>query len=295
VGKRKRGKVEDVEEPSTIDRIFSNRYLTIGLGALIVLAFAGLGILIVTLLGGADPGSEGGLRIPDPVGPPVAIERSAAADLLESKTWDDMTAEERTLVQAEVVRVFDDSTFRASNDFVPAVDIFRTGGATLASRLYREFEAAGGKDTATHTIFYCDDGNGGTKTYRYIVSSVGNEMIEGKGNETPPAFSPIFQGASWDNARDLGWRETHGLKIHGLELGYTLPGSAASGEGEPREYWFDVESARLIEWGLVFPDDPKSTEANWYRLRYDELAPPQVPDGLEQPQCVQDILATVAP
>ena len=293
MGKRKRGQAEKPQEASLFDKIFANRYLTIGLGALVVVVFAGIGILVVTLLGGSDePSDDGGLTIPAPVGPPPEIGTSAASDLLRDKTWDEMTSEEQALVQSEVLRVFDTSTFRASNDFVEAVDVFRTDGSTLASRLYRLVEAPGGEDTATHTIFYCDDGNGGTKTYRYVASSLGTEFIEGQGNETPPPWSPIFSGASWENVRDLGLRDASGLTLHGLELDFTLPNTTDAGRVE---YWFDIETARLIERGMVFADDPESTEANWYRLRYDELAPPHVPDGLEQPSCVQDILATVSP
>jgi hypothetical protein len=259
-------------------------------------AFIGVGILIVTLMGGAnDPSDEVGLTIPEPIGPPAAIERSAAADILADKTWDEMTVEERALVRSEVERVFDDSTFRASNGFVKAVDIFRTNGETLASRIYTLFEAAGGQDTATQTIFYCDNGAGGTLTYRYIVSSNGNEFVEGTGREAPPPWSPIMTGASWDNVRDVGFREANGLTLHGLELDFVLPYTSGENASGRVEYWFDVETARLMERGMVVADDPVTTEANWYRVKYDELLPPQVPAGLEQPPCVQDILAAIVP
>lgn len=294
MGKKKHGYVPEEEKPSLLDRILTNRALTIVVGIGIVAAFAGLAILIVTLLGGDELSRDDvdALAIPSPVGPPPEIGRSAAADVLTNKTWDEMTPAERELVESEVRRVFDNSEFRARNGFVEAVDVFRKDGETMASRTYPLIGTVGNEARATQTSFYCTGDDGTVRAFRYFIAPSARDFREGTTEEFPVAWSPILSGTSWDEVTDLGFREAGGSRLHGLELDFTLPGGDAS---DRVQYWFDVETARLIERGRIIEDDPESTEANWYRLQYDLLARPQIPSDMEQPPCVQEILATIAP
>jgi hypothetical protein len=296
VGKKKHREGADADAaPSKLDRIFASKPLTIVVGIVIVAVFAGLGILVVTLLGGADDPANDALRVPAPVGPPPDIGESAAADLLADKTWDEMNAEERALVEQEIRRVFDSSNFRARSGFVIAVDVFRKDGETIASRTYPELEAPGGRELATQTLFYCTEPDGSAETYRYFVSSSQSDFYKAREGQYIPAWSAVMSGTDWSNVTDLGFRNADGLRLHGFEVDYTSPVAESAAVSERIQYWFDVESARLVERGRVIEGDDATTESNWYYLRYDELPPPIVPADLEQPPCVQEILATIAP
>jgi hypothetical protein len=207
-----------------------------------------------------------------------------------------MTPDERALVESEVRRVFDNSTFRASNGFVRAVDVYRREGRTQVSRTYPIIDAPGGQETASQTVFYCYYGatDADVQAYRYIVSSVQRDFYPARPGEYPAAWSPILSGTDWSSVVDLGFRDADGLRLHGLELDYSLPTGQNAGVHRPVQYWFDVETARLIERGAILEDEA-STDKNWYRLTYDEPPPFDVPEELEKPTCVQDILATIAP
>jgi hypothetical protein len=261
----------------------------------VIAAFAGLGILIVSLLGGDDLSKpDSGAQAPGAIGPPPEVPRSAAVDALENKTWDEMTADERALVESEARRVFDNSTFRATNKLVLAIDVYRQEGQTLASRQYREIEAAGGTEVAPQILFFCDAGQETEHVYRYILSSVQRDFYEAKPQQYQQSFSPILALTDWSEVRDLGIRnsEPSGRRAHGFELGYAI-----GQEGTPArriQYWFDVETAQLLERGEVFPGDDIGTEQNWYRLRYDQYPPIIIPDDLEQPDCVKDVLAKIS-
>lgn len=294
MGKKKRGEEVEPGSPGLLDRIMSNRPLSIAIGAVIVAAFAGLGILVVTLLGGDELSqSEAALRPTAPIGPPV-YERSAIADLFGEKSWDDMTDAERTSVKDEIFRVFDNSTFRAGNANILAIDVSRSDGDTLVSRQYFPIDTPGGDKAMAETMyFHCLSPEGTRTTHRYVVSPLQSDhsadIDEGI---TQPAWDAILEGADWSSPVDLGFKtsERTGRKLHGLEMKFSLVAEEIE-QGRATQYWFDAETAQLAERGSLFPDDQLNTEANWYYLSYDKLPPIILPDNLEQPTCVQDLRA----
>jgi hypothetical protein len=292
VGKRKRGSEnEGPEKDGALERLLQNRPLAYVLGAAVVAAFAGLAILVVTLLGGDEIGTRPqAASVPAPIGPPVYV-RSDAADLLESKTWDEMSAGERSLVEAEIRRVFDNSTFRASSGFVLASDVARVDGDTLVSRQYQPIETPGNVPAlAERILVYCNEPKA---AYRYIISPLQADFAETSTAQSPKAWGTSLSGADFSQVRDLGFKESErtGRRLHGLELAFKIDPSVA--QARPAQYWFDVETAQLAERGSITENDEASTQANWYYLQYDELPPITIPDSLEQPDCVRDILERV--
>jgi hypothetical protein len=278
-----------------MDRVLANRWLTIGACAAIIVVSAGLAIGVVTLLGGDELSkAEGPLyRVPDPIGPPPEVPRSPAADVLETKVWDDMTADERELVEREAKRAFENVTFRTDNGFILGIDVYRREGKTLASRQYIAAQGVNGEDTGTATVFYCRDEADQVQGYRYLNSALGTDFFKGRdSDEFPPAWEPVMQNSLWDDVKDLGFRESDGgRRLHGFELGYRL---IATNTDEPQrvQHWFEVETAQLAERGAIYPEQ-KDTDNNWYVLKYDELLPIVLPADLEKPDCVQEILAKI--
>jgi hypothetical protein len=284
--------------PSLVHRIAANRALTIAGAALVVVLFAGIGILIVTLLGGdelSEPDRRNLLPAPTVVGPPPEIERSAAADALSSKTWDEMSEEERRLVEEEVERVFANTTFRASNDLIVAIDVFRIEGVTDVSRQYVTVATPGEPTYGEQVTFYCEDPDTGSLLgYRYFASALETNLTIGRPDQFPRPWQTVLSDIDWSQeVVDLGFKEIENRRAHGFEVTFIFKG-APQATGAPRrvKYWFDVENARLLQRAetLVKKSDE---EHNTYTLDYGQVPAVSIPDHLERPACVPDLMAKV--
>ncbi len=292
MGKKKRGYSAEPKEPSRLDRLFANRAFAIGAGLIVVGAFAGLAVLVVTWFGGDELSAGDANLEPTDVVAPAVYERSSIADVFGTKTWDEMTSDEQETVETEIRRVFDNSTFRASSDVIVAFDVHRVGGETLFSRQYIETETPGGDLALAETMYmHCRDDNDRRVTYRLIVTPVESLLSEDIDEAVQqPAWDAILDGTNWSGARDLGFKESTvtGRRLHGLDLPFAL--NPAQVEKRPTEYWFDAESAQLAERAIIVEGDEASTEGNWYYLSYDQLPPVIIPSTIEKPACVEGIL-----
>jgi hypothetical protein len=299
VGKKKRGQRDEPLEPSALDRMLQDRSVRIMLGAAVLVAFAVAAILVVTVLGGSGLSkSDEAAKPPPPIGPGPQLERSAAADLLGGKSWDDMTEEERALIKTEVTRVFDQATFRATNQTIVAIDVFRKDGLTQVSRQYLRVEAQDGKQSlAQQVLFFCVQPDGTPQPYRYLLSALQNDFAAAEASKYPRPWDRITADIDWSSVTDLGFDDVNGRRVHGLEVHYIFGGveGAVPTTGERRSrYWFDVETAQLLRRGQVIAEDTKTEDQAVYTLDHSELPAIVLPDALEKPQCVQDILAKVA-
>jgi hypothetical protein len=224
----------------------SNRLLWIAGGIGIVVVSAAVAIGVVTALGGES------LSEPDPEIPDVpalqgeepAFERSSVADLLESTSFDDMSAEERESVKSEVLRVFSEAEFRASNVLVPAFEIVRRRGHTMAQRQYVITETPGDDYALTEIVtFFCDsEAAGFIDVYRSRKTAAGGVNTEG---ERQPAgvqgFELIAISTDWTDAKDLGLEDIDGHLTRGVEVQLTTSGGAVIGW----QMWIDVETAQI--------------------------------------------------
>lgn len=300
MGKKKRGQQDEPSAPSALDRVFENRRFRITLGAAVIVAFALAAILVVTVLGGADLGKSDPLpKPPPPVGAGPQLERSAAADVLGAKSWDEMTEAERTLVQSEVNRVFDQDTFRATNDLIVAIDIFRDAGLTQMSRQYLRIETQNGKQAlAQQLLFFCTQPDGTHLPYRYLLSPIQSEFAAPEASKYPRPWDRITADIDWSSVQDLGFDDVNGRRVHGFDVRYnfgSIEGAVPpTGEERRTRYWFDVETAQLLRRGQIVEEDPETEARAAYTLDYSELPPIIIPDTLEKPACVHEILARVA-
>lgn len=299
MGKKKFGYQPEAPEPGAIDRLWDNRTFRIVGGAVIVVVFAIVAIVVVTLLGGDELSkSDTRLAPPTPSGAAPELERSAAADVLANKTWDQMSDDERQLVESEANRVFDASTFRASNEIVLGIDVFRREGRTLVTRQYLQIDATPGEPAlAEQTIVYCPEGES-WKPYRYIVTPIQKQVDERTPAQSPRPWNEVVSNIDWSSVTDLGWKEIDGRTVHGFDVHFAFAGVSA-GDAQPTpgserraRYWFDVENARLLQRGQITGDADVERQAN-YTLDHRLLPDLRIPDDLEQPQCVQDVLAQV--
>ena len=270
------------------------------LGATVLVVFAIAAILVVTLLGGgALSKSNARPQPPAPIGPGPQLERSAAADILGAKSWDDMSEEERALVQSEVSRVFDQDTFRATNDVIVAIDIFRQDGLTQVSRQYLNIETPGGKQAlAQQVLVFCTQPDGTHLPYRYLLSPLQNEFAAVEASKYPRPWDRITADIDWSSVIDIGFDDVNGRRVHGFDVRYIfgdVEGAVPPTGGERRtKYWFDVETAQLLRRAQIITEDPKTEARAAYTLDHSQLPPITLPDSLEKPACVQDVLAKVA-
>lgn len=274
--KKLRNRDQGDERPSLLDKA-TVRILG---GALLVLLFVGVGIGIVTLLGGDDLSKE------DPEFPPIpalgeepTAERSEVADLLESKSFDDMTEDEIKRIADEVVAVMANADVRFSSDATPAIDVWKRDGRTRAARAFRYREGApgGGLVLETTTAFYCDAPEGMVDVYHVVSTGFDAEdKYERVSAESPP-FELVVRGLEWSEPADLGYREIDGRRAHGVGLRYKAQDNA---EGVPAEHWFDVENARL----LAYTETAGTTS---FDFTVDWRKPPaiEVPSVLSTPPC----------
>jgi hypothetical protein len=254
-------------------------------GVAVVLVSAGIAIALFTAFGGSSLSEED----PDtpelpPLGAAPSLERSAAADLLEDKSFDDMTADELELVKSEATRVYADAEFRASNSFVRAIDVIRRDGHTVASRQYTIVETPGGTLANNEiTSFYCDSEVEGFIDIYRSRSSIVRTNTEGlREQEGSQAFERIISATDWSDPTDLGYDEIDGRRVHGVEVKFA---PLSGGEGLGWQLWFDVETAQLLRnVDMNAPGAP-------YTLRWGEV-PRMVPvEELGTPPCYAQVYA----
>ena len=291
MGKKKRGHSAEPKPPSRLDRLFANRIFVIAAGVMVVAVFAGLAILVVTLLGGDELSDNSTLEPPSLVSK-AQYEPSEIASLFSSTTWDEMDDGEREQVESALKDTFNNATFRASSGYVKAIDVTREGGETLLSRQYIPIEAPNGRAFAEQMLLHCVE-NGVRKTYRYSTSPIQSDFSDNVDeNVTRPAWDSILDGTYWPEANDLGFKtsERTNRLLHGLELPWA-ENPAQSEDGRPTQYWFDAETGQLMERGTIIEGDEASTEANWYYLDYGQPPPLVIPGDLEKPACVENLIS----
>lgn len=253
MGKRKRHRNdEEQRQPSRWDmsqwELSTPQWVIIG--AVVIVAFAAIAVTAVTIIAGSDGSQAGSVLLPPTPATEeeIPLERSAAADILDSKTWDEMSQEERDLVRSEMERVHDNADFRLVERLIFAIDIARRDGHTVASRQYRPGDTPGG-DRALWTsfTFYCPtevDGTPWADVYRYGLSPLRGTPV--------PTYDRVrfdqrptenyISSIRWDSITDLGWDEINGHRVHGFRFDFTTPDGTGSVEAE---YWVDVDDARL--------------------------------------------------
>jgi hypothetical protein len=247
------------------------------------------GIAIVSLIRAVgESGSSSSPARPPGVGETLPSERSAAADVLASKDWMSMSDAERTLVHDETQRVYNDATFRATQDGSDyPTDIFIRGGKTVVSRAYERTTLDNGKNVLGQAlIFYCDK-DPQTVTQHAYGSVPGNTQYGAKDGDTElRPWQPVLTNAGWDVAKDLGFKDIDSRTAHGLEMPYHNPGQT---ETTQVEYWFENESARLVEFTALNPEGRATFSLNWAKL-----PPVTVPGDQPHPDCVDQIVQSVA-
>lgn len=231
--------------------------LLIGGAIAVVAAFAGIAILVFTWLGGASLSEED----PDiPAIPTLTSElpefgRSAAADLLEGKSLDDMTPEELALVKSEAERVYANAEVRLSSKTIPALDIVRRDGRTRISRQYVYTDSPGGAIVLGEIVaFYCDSNVAGFVDVYKSRTRLGTTTTEpGRIESGAQPFDEVLSATDWTAAKDLGFEEIEGRRAHRFEVQRTLQ----SGSQVAWQLWLDVETAQLLRSADgAAPDNP---------------------------------------
>ncbi len=255
-------------------------------GAIVMVAAVGTGILIATLLGFAGLSDEPeklpempALGADEPQYP-----RSAAADILASVSFEEMTQEQIDLVKTEVTKAFDNAEFRATSPLVMGLDVVRRDGHTRAVHQYRPVDAPGGGLMLAETIiFFCPGPEGFVDIFRADFSPLmGNVRGERKPEGTQPLDREI-SALDWTQRKDLGFDEFQGHRIHGVEMPFR---AIESDSTLPWQLWFDVETAQL----RVRREVPSDNNDN-FRYEFDWHAIPKIEptEALGKPPCYDDI------
>lgn len=293
MGKKSRLKHEAAEErdqpkpPSFWDK----RWAQVMVGLAIVAVFAGIAILVVTLLGGDELSEPEAAKLPAPTpsGTQPPAPRSPVADLLAEKGWADMTQTEREAVVNEFVRAFHNAEFRTSNNLVLATDVWRRDGHTVASRVYFESGEPGPDGNIflyTRTSFFCDLPGGGFRAHRFLKSPAETQYELADPGTIPRAFDDTIVAVQWSRpVKDLGLTEINGRQARGFEVGFRGDGD----ETANAQYWFDVETAQLLRRVESLPEQA-DMDALGFTLRYDILPSIDISGAPETPACVQDII-----
>ena len=119
------------------------------------------------------------------------IGRSAAADALANKTWDDMSADERTACRARSeTRVRQRATFRASNGFVVAVDVFSRGRRNHGSAhcIPRSRRQEAKERRRRRRCSDCTERTARCRRYRYFTSSSQSDFYEARAGPVHPVM-----------------------------------------------------------------------------------------------------------
>lgn len=293
MGKKSRLKQVAAEERSQprAPSVWDKTWVRVAAGLTVVALSAGIAIGVVTLLGGDSLSEPEAARLPAPTpsGPQPPAERSSVADLLESKGWGDMTHEEREAAVSEFVRAFHNVEFRTGNVQVLATDVWRRDGQSLASRVYFESGESGpdGKIFLyARTSFYCDLPGGGFRAHRYLKSPTETQYEASDPGSVPRTFDDAVISANWSGpVRDLGIEEIDGRRARGFELGFRGGGD----ENPNARYWFDVETAQLVQRAEVVEKE-ENIEKLAFTLDYSILPPIDISGAPEEPPCVQDII-----
>jgi len=277
------------KEPS---QPFEPTKLHIIAGVLVMAAFAGIAIALVTYFGGSSLSkSPQRFDVPEPSGPAPALERSAAADLLRDKSFSEMAPDELDLVKREAQRIYDNSQFRTTSAFAPlGIDVFRIDGVTRAVRQYQVSGTPGGVNDLVETVFfYCDDASGKINAFRYSKSSLG---VKSAGQQLPRnqlPFDAILSGLDWSTPTDLGHQSMDGRRVHGVSLQYTIP---TNGKAFPAEYWFDEEDARIIARKAILSEE--DTSGNVLRpFDWRQPQPLAIPPDQPAAPCAEAIYARI--
>ena len=261
------------------------------IGAAVVAVSAIAAIVIFTLAGGssASKGVVSRLPAPTPIGP-ASRERSPAADVLGSKSWDDMDPTERALVRNEVNRLQDDGSFRFSTTIVAATDEYRAGGHTFVTRGYSEVKTAGTSNVFAETLtFFCPVSPSAVKVYRYQTLNSKTTFTEADTDLSRLPWDAFVTNVDWSQVVDRGFSEIDGRRVHELEMPFTPAGKQPLAS----RYWIDVETAQLLKRSEAIADGT-FTPGGVYNLDWRQYAPLTVPDGQEKPGCVDTALAAFA-
>jgi hypothetical protein len=265
------------------------------MGAGVVALSAILAVVVFTLFVGTDFGkdspSAGGIPAP---GAESAAERSAAADLLDSKSWDAMAQDERDLVRDEVNRAFADGHFRAASKLVAALDVFKEGGETKISRLYQVLvKPTSSRSYAQTLTFYCSETDGTVSAYEYFDDgqTVALKPAVTQDDRSQP-WGIVISAIDWSTTVDIGFDKVDGHRVHGLRFTFTSKSREGGTRQDQTDYWFDTDSARLLARQLYVPDT--DTSATRYTLKWRSLPPITIPDDQEKPGCVGDLYAKYA-
>lgn len=247
-------------------------------GVSIVVLSASIAVGLVSYFGGSKLSkNDPNLEAPSPLGPVPTAERSDAADLLSSKSFNDMTADELDIVKAGAAKAYENAQFRTTSSLAPlGVDIIRVDGVTRVARQYQVIASPGGASEVQQVLFfYCDDPSGKINAFRYATSSLGTQ----KGASQLPAdqlpFGNTVSGLDWSKPEDLGYQTIEGRRVHGVAVPYTVP---ISSRVIRAENWFDIENARLIARKSVQTDGPDNVLRTFdWRLPQPILIPADQP------------------
>jgi hypothetical protein len=263
---------------------FDMRVVLAGIAVLVVAIVAG-SIIGTRLLVSADDDDDPILAaVPTFTGDAPPIERSSVADLLASTSFDDMPAEDRERVKAEVNRVYDNADFRITGPALIALDLARRDGTLRALRQYTVSESPGGEAPAVSTTFYCDGPEGAVDTYTLAETFA----------ERTPSYNRIAAGAQplerllsatdWSNAKDLGIEEINGRQARGVEIAYVLSDAARY----TVRAWFDIENARVLKY-VQYDDEGKESPTANYLFDWRQTSHIEAGAELSTPPCYDDL------
>lgn len=258
------------------------------IGVAVVAASAIAAIAIVTFFGGSSlsEGQKARLPLPTAIGS-RNTDRSAAADLLASKPWDDMTPDDHALIRNEFIRTFDSGSFRFSSPLVRASDVFRSGGHTRITRNFTELKSAGNTNTFLVALsFYCVLSPTMVTSYRYSTSNGSTELTENDVDPKLLPFDPFVYNLDWSSVSDLGFTEIDGRRAHGFRIPFSPPSGLPALK---TEYWLDVETAQLLKRIQYRPDGTAPDPNLVYTLDWRQYGVPVVPEGQQRPGCVDAV------
>jgi hypothetical protein len=261
------------------------------IGAAVAIGSAAIAVVVFTLFVGTSFG-EKKRSIADELpalGSELPGDSSPASDAL-NKPWDQLSQDERDLLRDNVTQAFRDVEFRASNGFVPGVDVKIVGGQTQYSRTYAQLKQPVGKTKFAETLtFYCPADAGNENAYRYVVTPDSTTATTTLQEDGTQPWETIVSHIHWtEDVLDLGFADIGGRRAHGLRMVWAFD---TSNNNAPKkaDYWFDTENGRLLSRQDF--SEGQDTSATRYILQYRHTPPPQLPVDQPQPDCVPELLA----